>query len=176
MPRAISSAALRSSALDTLPRNMTTEPWVSTAMCLAFVRPSFVSASFLLVVIQESLVIWPTPSPLGFVDSSAFTVFSPSGGGDCASDLADNIIRRSWPRPEAPVSWRSSSCLQGILEVTGDDHLVHEPRPGHSNHLSRMSRSRSPGDFDGRDSNRSAVRLPLGRAHPHVAPVLKLAM
>ena len=38
-------------------------------------------------------MIWPTPSPLGFVDSSAFTVFFPSGGGDCASDLADSIIR-----------------------------------------------------------------------------------
>ena len=84
MPRVISSAAVRSSVLETFPRSMTTAARVSTEMCRAFVRLSVVRASFVLVVIQESFMAWPAPSPLGLAASSAFAVFFTSGVvGDC---------------------------------------------------------------------------------------------
>ena len=72
---------------------MTVAPCVSTEMCRAFVRPSVVSAIFVLVVIQESFMVWPAPSPLGLVASSALAVFLTSGLGDWASSTVGGSIR-----------------------------------------------------------------------------------
>ena len=87
----MSSAAARSSVLDTLPRSMMVAACVSTPMWRAFVRPSVVSASFALVVIQESFMT--LPSLLALAVSSAFAVCFTSGLGDWASSTVGGSIR-----------------------------------------------------------------------------------
>src|SRR5262245_14007403 len=69
---------------------MTVAACVSTEMWRALVRPSVVSASFVLVVIHESFIMWPS---LGFAASSAFAVFLTSGLGDWARSTVGGSIR-----------------------------------------------------------------------------------
>jgi hypothetical protein len=57
IPLAISSAALRSSALDTLPRSVMTPAYVSTLMCRPATRLSKMSDDLAFVVIQESFIM-----------------------------------------------------------------------------------------------------------------------
>ena len=72
---------------------MTARPCVSTEMWRAFVRPSVVSESFVLVVIQESFIVCPAPPLLGLVASSAFAVFLTSGLGVWASSTVGGSIK-----------------------------------------------------------------------------------
>src|SRR5215813_11126137 len=69
---------------------MTVAACVSTEMWRDLVRPSVVSASFVLVVIHESFIMWPS---LGFATSSAFAVFLTSGLGDWARSTVGGSIR-----------------------------------------------------------------------------------
>src|SRR2546428_1574070 len=141
MPLATSSAAVRSSALATLPRSVTIPLCVSTLMCRAFTRLSVTSAVFAFVVSQESFIICPAPSPAGLVGSPAFSALRASPGVDCASDIAGDSATATTVRTQSTsfIAWAPLICSDYVLHVARA--VPYAPTPKTLQYLT-ISRSR----------------------------------